>query len=668
MPQEVTCTISGDQDPGAGEIADLPQLRAAFDALSGVIDDLGAVVPAAFTARLDALRARVRAFDPCVGVIGQVKAGKTSVANALIGMPDLLPSDVNPWTSVVTSVHLNRRAPGGHRAVFRFFDDSDWVELTEKGGRLGRLAQRDEADGEAAALRAQVADLRARTSARLGHNYHLLLGQSHRFAEFDGDLLRRYVCLGDDADPRGDGRFSDLTRAADLYLDAADYGLPLTIRDTPGVNDPFLVREQMTLNALEDSAVCVLVLSAYQALSSVDLGLLHLLRTMPPESVVLFVNRIDELEDPAPEIVRIERSIRAVLARKGLEDRVPIIFGSARWAGDAATGRVMVGPGPVRDFILGFSDPDDSDGEAAAARNLRAASGIDALRDEIAGRIARGSGRALLQSAVREVGGIIEQARLHLDALPTRLPDGGDLQADAMAADLRADCHRRLDAIEAAAAEALVREGREVVERWVEGVVQRLPALLAEGGGVIDTGDLRAELMQAYGRASQSILADGQVLARDIRDGLHRIYGTVLSGAACLFPIYPPALGPGARPVALARQSSLEIRRNWADALSMGRGREMRQAARFRRTVGEEFGQLVTELGTGALHSGLAGIRTTLDTFLDGHFDTLRTLASPTTTVSGRLLVESRAAGVNARLDAVRARVEHLAPLAETSA
>ena len=27
--------------------------------------------------------------------------------NAMVGVPDLLPADVNPWTSVVTSLHLN---------------------------------------------------------------------------------------------------------------------------------------------------------------------------------------------------------------------------------------------------------------------------------------------------------------------------------------------------------------------------------------------------------------------------------------------------------------------------------------------------------------------------------------------------------------------------------
>ena len=49
---------------------------------------------------------QLKRFEPSVTIIGQIKSGKTSLVNALIGAPDLLPTDVNPWTSVVTSLHL----------------------------------------------------------------------------------------------------------------------------------------------------------------------------------------------------------------------------------------------------------------------------------------------------------------------------------------------------------------------------------------------------------------------------------------------------------------------------------------------------------------------------------------------------------------------------------
>jgi len=76
-----------------------------------------------------------------ISLIGQVKAGKTALANALLGESELLPSDVNPWTSVVKSFHVNRAAPKGKKAVFRFFEKADWDNLVANGGRIFEMAR-----------------------------------------------------------------------------------------------------------------------------------------------------------------------------------------------------------------------------------------------------------------------------------------------------------------------------------------------------------------------------------------------------------------------------------------------------------------------------------------------------------------------------------------------
>ena len=622
-------------------------LASSISRLGGGIDEMGAMAPDAVRPRLAALKGRLAAFDPSISVIGQVKAGKTSVLNALIGMPDLLPSDVNPWTSVVTSVHVNHRAPGGHRAVFRFFDEADWDAIAGDGGRLGRMAGRRHAEDEAGTLREQIAALRARTAGRLGKNYELLLGQSHRFSGFDGDLLRRYVCLGDGADPKGDGRFSDLTRAADLYVDAPGFAVPATIRDTPGVNDPFLVREQMTLNALADSSVCVLVLSAYQALSSVDLGLLHLLRTMPAESVVLFVNRIDELSDPAREIPVIEESIRSVLDRRGLKGAVPILFGSARWASS--------GPGvaaalcePAAAYVAGFG-PED----AVTAASLHRASGIDSLREEIGARIAATTGADMLDAARAEMTDIAVQMRIHLDTLAAVSGRPASKATSLRAQTLRSEFHAKLARIESEVAGRLERDGRRAVARWTEEAMPQLPQLLRDGQGLIDTGGLRAELHFLYADISQDTFAAVQGLAREIEAGLRKSYAELLPDATCLFPIRAPALSPLGRPTALARSSSLDIRDGWMERLSLGWGREARLADRFRRTVEGEFAEILGELVAVSLHAGFLSAASVIDAFLEHHIDTLHALGSCGTARGSHRIVQSRAFDAGARIGAI---------------
>ena len=44
----------------------------------------------------DKLIKSLQSFEPSITMIGQIKSGKTSLVNAMAGMPDLLPADVNP--------------------------------------------------------------------------------------------------------------------------------------------------------------------------------------------------------------------------------------------------------------------------------------------------------------------------------------------------------------------------------------------------------------------------------------------------------------------------------------------------------------------------------------------------------------------------------------------
>ena len=140
---------------------------------------------------------KIESFEPTITLIGQIKAGKTALINSLVGQTDLLPSDVNPWTSVVTSLHLNsRRRPEGTKALFRFFDEEEWDRLVSTGGRLGELAGRAGFGEEKDEVRAQVVAMREKSRARLGKKFEMLLGTSHNYDMINKDLIDRYVCYG----------------------------------------------------------------------------------------------------------------------------------------------------------------------------------------------------------------------------------------------------------------------------------------------------------------------------------------------------------------------------------------------------------------------------------------------------------------------------------------
>ncbi|MGA7809264.1 dynamin family protein, partial [Bradyrhizobium sp.] len=278
--------------------------------------------------------------DVCrIAVVGQVKAGKSSLINALIGRPRFLPADVNPWTAVVTSLHFGESSDAG--AVYQFFDEHDWERLGS-GGRLQELSLRLGVALDADTLARQIRLMRDRAELRLGRDFRQLLGRQHRFATASPEALERYVCAEDLERDAADirpghsvGRFADITKSADLYFDLPPFAYPTVIMDTPGTNDPFLVRDQLSREVLERADACMVVLNAQQALSSGDVSLLHLLRGLQKDRVVVFVNRIDQLRDPKAEAEAVLAHVRGKLAIEFPGSDIPVIAGSALWAEQA---------------------------------------------------------------------------------------------------------------------------------------------------------------------------------------------------------------------------------------------------------------------------------------------------------------------------------------------
>ncbi|OLS46809.1 hypothetical protein BV509_19295 [Rhodovulum sulfidophilum] len=548
-------------------------LRAALADLGRVGDATAARGALRLTAQLDAL-------EPCVTFIGQVKAGKTSLINAMVGWPGLLPEDVNPWTSVVTSLHL---APAPQtlagEARFRFFDREEWARLVEKGGRLGELASRAGAEDELDKVRRQVERMREKSQGRLGRRFELLLGQEHRYSAFDLGLVERYVCLGDDfaddehgADARFEaaGRFADITKSADLQVDHAAMPLRLCLRDTPGVNDTFLMREQITIGAIRDSRLCVLVLSAHQALSSVDMALIRLIATVKARDVVIFVNRIDELSDPVPQVAEIRAAIRATLQAQNGPVDAPILFGSAIWAAHALGGTLPALPEDSRRALQRLARERFAGGEdpQTQLRGVWDMSGLPALYRTLAERLNEGAGREALDRIARSTANL---ARSIGAAQGTALPAGARPTVG------RAELEARIMALSHRAEEALVRvidreqtEFRTRLERSHRSFLDRATAALiahleTEGEDTVWTYEPTG-LRMLLRTACQLFGTRMQAAARSVLDELARDVAAVYRNALGLDVAFtveapdPPRIGP---PVDIACTIALDVKGSW---------------------------------------------------------------------------------------------------------
>jgi len=307
-----------------------------LDSLRKVFSELAEISSGEFVGAFEKKLNDVDEWKARVAAIGQVKAGKSSTLNALIGDIGFLPSDVNPWTSVVTSMRINVPGDPERGARFEFFDEADWDRIINGDPRVRDAAKENLPGFDAEVLRSQTEEMRENAERRLGRFYHSLLGSKHEYDMLSSDLLQRYVCAGPGADAGLErealGRYAAITRAAYLFMRSNEYAVPTVIMDTPGVNDPFLVRDEFTCQSLDQSDIFLMTLSAHQALTEVDVALIRMVAQQGDKDVIIYVNRIDELENYPSRTKRIIRD-----TTKRLTDAIPdapftIIYGSARWA------------------------------------------------------------------------------------------------------------------------------------------------------------------------------------------------------------------------------------------------------------------------------------------------------------------------------------------------
>ena len=275
-----------------------------------------------------------------IGVIGQVKAGKSSLINALMGKPGLLPTDVNPWTTAVTRIHFGvADAPPNVAAEFSFFEPDEWEQLSNGGGEIRELTKSLVPGFKVELLNKHVEEMRRRTTLRLGSKLDSLLGKKHVYSLLTPEDLERYICASlPDSATEQKGAYSDIIKTADLYFGKSEFSFPTTIIDTPGTNDPYLVRDEIARRTLESAHLHIVVLTPQQALSTADVALLRILRGLNKDRIVVFLNRIDQLGDLVRDVPIIVRHIREGLRRELPGSEFPVVAGSAFWADLALRG------------------------------------------------------------------------------------------------------------------------------------------------------------------------------------------------------------------------------------------------------------------------------------------------------------------------------------------
>ncbi|WP_298935004.1 dynamin family protein [uncultured Ruegeria sp.] len=383
-------------------------------------------------------------LKPSIAFVGQIKAGKSRLINGFTGQAEYLPSDVNPWTTVITDMHFGHPSGRTEGAEFHFFDNHQWQSLIVEGEELRNMFPDDEDSYKREMIEEQVEAMQVRARRRLGDSYEQLLGQHHDLEHLTSDDLARYVCAGDDPtedsvlDPGSDrGLYSDITRKAEVYFDVGHFPFPLTVTDTPGVNDPLLIREEISRQYLKESDFFVVVLSAHQALSRADLKLFRLMQALELGQIVVFINRVDELGDGAEDATKVRADVLEGLEKALGNADIDVLMGSAQWAHFALTGDetginhdqvlawLRAHPEQMKQYLDGVEEIKQGPGPISREAVLRfaamIASGLPDLRRHVTQALTDGPRDEQLRMAWQHLNsfarGELERSQAHLRAL-----------------------------------------------------------------------------------------------------------------------------------------------------------------------------------------------------------------------------------------------------------
>ena len=188
-----------------------------------------------------------------IGVIGQMKAGKSTFLNSFIFGDTILPAATSPMTASLSYITYGPEK----KLVAEFYTPDEWAELRN-------TAQLPIEEGQESTAQGSKIKAAQELVAKAGKISQLdsLLGKTK---EDSFSNLIDYV--------GADGKYIAITKAVTLYY-PLEYLKGVEIVDTPGFNDPIVSREERTRQFLRQADVSLLLLYAGRAFDASDRDIL----------------------------------------------------------------------------------------------------------------------------------------------------------------------------------------------------------------------------------------------------------------------------------------------------------------------------------------------------------------------------------------------------------
>lgn len=209
-----------------------------------------------------------------IGVIGQMKAGKSTFLNSFIFQKDILPSATTPMTAALSVITYGPES----KLDVEFYTNDEWAEQNMTAQRdLSEVANNPLEESKVKAAKELV-----EKATKLGNSLNNYLGKTQSDTL---DHLEDYV--------GADGKFVSITKAVKIYY-PNEMLKGVEIVDTPGFNDPIVSREERTKDFLKRADAVVVLLYAGQPLSATDRDILFKnVRQCGIGKVLIGINKYD---------------------------------------------------------------------------------------------------------------------------------------------------------------------------------------------------------------------------------------------------------------------------------------------------------------------------------------------------------------------------------------
>ncbi|PKQ74239.1 hypothetical protein AOX56_05005 [Aeromonas sobria] len=288
-----------------------------------------------------------------IGIMGQVKAGKSTFLNALLfdGRP-ILPEAATPKTANLTKVVYGER----HSLQVEYYNQQEWREITDLADQQGDSDEIKVARELVTMARASGLDL-VEHWQRFADNEATEILFAEDVTGLQG-LLNQYA--------GNDGSYTALVKSTILTLPSEDLK-GFEVVDTPGMNDPVQSRSQKTRDYMANCDVVFFLSRCSQFLDESDVRLLS--EQLPSKGVkrlVLVAGQLDSaiLDDgyDRNSLAETESNIRRRLLR-GASEKVAELVTIRRALGQTRLAEVLeqlTEPVFASTFAYGFANwPDE---------------------------------------------------------------------------------------------------------------------------------------------------------------------------------------------------------------------------------------------------------------------------------------------------------------------